>query len=55
MTKPFLTVTYYRLRQWTVQTTIVDCTVCHNGLYSPLAETVLHDLIKELSRTEEKA
>ena len=39
--KPFFTVICYSLRQWTVRSAWVDYTVCCNGLYGPLAESVV--------------
>ena len=54
MSKSFLPVTYYSLRWQTVQSTMEDYTVRYSGSYSPLAETVVSSLIKELTHKEEK-
>ena len=55
MIKGICTVFYYRLRQWTVQSPIVDCIVYSNRLYSPLPESVLGGWKKKLNVTEENA
>ena len=52
--KPFLTATYYRLRQWTVRSAWVDHTVSLNGLYSPLRETVVGNRKKGLNCRQDK-
>ena len=53
--KPFLTVTYYRLPQWTVESIAADCIVHPSRPYSPLAESVADDCKKKLNYMEEKA
>ena len=55
MLKRNYTVMKYRLRQWTVQSPIVDCRVYANRLYSPLPESVLGGWKKKLNVTEENA
>lgn len=54
MIKPFLQAIYYRLLQWTVQTTIGVCTVHCSETYRPLAESVIGNHKKCLSLLEEK-
>lgn len=53
--KAFLTEDYYSLRQWTVQSTVADCTVHCNGLYSPLPETVVIRRTDRHNRKDENA
>ena len=53
MIKLFHTATYYRLRQWTVQSITADPTVHYNSLYSPLSESVVGCRMKGLSCAEE--
>ena len=50
---PFYQSKYYSLRQWTVQSITVDCTVYYGGLYSPLPETVVIFRLKALDRQQE--
>ena len=47
--KTFHTATYYRLRQWTVQSITADPTVHYNSLYSPLSESVIGCRMKKLN------
>jgi len=42
-------------RQWTVQSTVADCTVHCNGLYSPLPETVVIRRTDGHNRKDENA
>ena len=41
---------YYSLRQWTIQSTVTDCTVHRGRLYGPLSETVIIFRLKGLSQ-----
>ncbi|MDU7569004.1 MAG: hypothetical protein E7K36_10970 [Bacteroides sp.] len=40
MIKGFYTETFYSPLQWTVESAVMDCTVCRNGLYGLLQWTV---------------
>ncbi|KAA5292100.1 MAG: hypothetical protein EGQ58_18465 [Phocaeicola dorei] len=46
---PYHTVNYYRLRQWTVQSTARVYTVHYIRLYKPPEETIVHNHKKELN------
>ena len=46
---PYHTVNYYRLRQWTVQSTARVYTVHYIRLYKPPQETIVHNHKKELN------
>ena len=52
--KLFFTVICYRLRQWTVRSAWVNYTVCCNGLYGPLRESVVGNRKKGLNCRQEK-
>lgn len=45
---------YYSLRQWTVQSVTVDCTVCRNETYGLLSQSVKGDRKKCFNGTEKK-
>ena len=53
--KAFLTEDYYSLRQWTVQSATVDCTVHCIEPYSPLPETVVIRRTDRHNRKDENA
>ena len=40
MIKGFYTETFYSPLQWTVESAVMDCTVCYSGLYGLLQWTV---------------
>lgn len=48
--KSFDRADYYRLRQWTIQSVVMDCIVCRSRLYGLLQRTVIIFRLKELSR-----
>ncbi|RHC66600.1 hypothetical protein DW837_09255 [Phocaeicola vulgatus] len=52
--KSFCADCYYSLRQWTVQSVTVDCTVCRNETYGLLSQSVKGDRKKCFNGTEKK-
>ncbi|MBU8979872.1 hypothetical protein HKQ48_18275 [Bacteroides vulgatus] len=52
--KSFCADCYYSLRQWTVRSATVDCTVCRSETYGLLSQSVKGDRKKCFNGTEKK-
>lgn len=54
MIKGFYTETFYSPLQWTVESAVMDCTVCYSGLYGLHRKTIEDNRNKDLSCMEKK-